>query len=77
MDSVVKQKWLLVIGLILNVVSISILLLLRFSAPDMGVKYYNELTISEQQVFWVAGILLLVAIMCKAVYWGKEWVRNK
>jgi len=74
---VVKQKWLLVIGLILNVVSISILLLLRFSAPDMGVKYYNELTISGQQVFWVAGILLLVAIMCKAVYWGKEWVRNK
>lgn len=72
-----KETWLFWMGISLNVVSISILLLLRFSAPDMGAKYYNDLTATEQQVFWIAGILLLIAIVCKAIYWGRLSARGK
>lgn len=72
-----KQNWLLLLGLALNIVSILILLLLRFSAPNMGGKYYQDLSTIEQQVFWVAGILLLIAIACKAVYWGRVWEKVK
>jgi hypothetical protein len=73
----IKGHWLFLLGIILNVVSISILLLLRFSAPNMGEKYYQDLSSMEQRVFWIAGGLMVVAIVCKAVYWGREWVKNK
>jgi hypothetical protein len=73
----IKGHWLFLLGIILNVVSISILLLLRFSDPNMGEKYYQDLSTMEQRVFWIAGGLMVVAIVCKAVYWGREWVKNK